>query len=75
SFFFVKIPDTVIYIWIAVWLIGYLTLFWLRNADLTVPLIRSPFFIFWIMLFAVSIASLVMYQNRVVEGKQRKRIA
>ncbi len=73
--FFVKIPDTVIYIWIAVWLIGYLTLFWLRNADLTVPLIRSPFFIFWIMLFAVSIASLVMYQNRVVEGKQRKRIA
>lgn len=73
--FFVKTSDTLIYICISVWLIGYLILFWVRHTDLNVPLIKSPFFIFWVMLFAVSIAALVMYQNRLVEGKQRKRIA
>lgn len=72
---FVKTSDALIYICISGWLMVYLALLWIRHADLSVPLIRSSFFIFWVMLFAISIAALVMYQNRLVESKQRKRIA
>ncbi|GAC1533345.1 MAG: HAMP domain-containing sensor histidine kinase [Sediminibacterium sp.] len=57
------------------WLLGYVALLNLRKSDMSVPLLRSSFFIFWVMLFAISIAAMVMYQNRVVEFAQRKRIA
>lgn len=72
---FVNASEAALYLWVTAWLIIFLILLWLREVDLAVPLIRSPFFIFWVMLFAVSIAALVMYQNRLVEAKQRKRIA
>lgn len=57
------------------WLMGYIVLLFYRSTDMQVPIIRSSFFIFWVMIFAFSIAALVIYQNRVVEFEQRKRIA
>lgn len=59
--------------------IGWLVLFMLvlkaRAIDIKLPIIGSSFFIFWVMLFAASIASLVVFQNKIVEVEQRKRIA
>ncbi len=57
------------------WLILYLVILHLRKSDLHIPLLRSPFFIFWVMFFTFSIAAVVMYENRVTEFEQRKRIA
>lgn len=72
---FVKPSDTVFYLYILVWLLAFLALMQYRKADIEISLVRSPFFIFWVMIFALSIATLVIQQNRVVEFEQRKRIA
>lgn len=60
---------------IVVWLILFMLLLRLRAADISIQIIKSSFFIFWVMLFAMSIAALVIHQNRLVEFEQRKRIA
>jgi signal transduction histidine kinase len=57
------------------WLVAYLLILNARKKDLGLPLLRSPFFIFWVMFFTFSIAAMVMYENRVTEFEQRKRIA
>lgn len=74
-FIFVNPQDTAINMLMLAWLIGYIVLLNLRKSDISIPLVRSSFFIFWVMLFAMSIAAIVMYENRFVEHKQRKRIA
>lgn len=73
--FYFKATDIPMQLCLIVWLIGYLLLLYYRKADIKLPIIRSSFFIFWVMIFALSIASLVIYQNREVEFEQRKRIA
>jgi two-component system, NtrC family, nitrogen regulation sensor histidine kinase NtrY len=60
---------------VLLWLILYLVILHLRKSDLHLPLLRSPFFIFWVMFFTFSIAAVVMYENRITEFEQRKRIA
>lgn len=60
---------------VLLWLILYLVILYLRKSDLHLPLLRSPFFIFWVMFFTFSIAAVVMYENRITEFEQRKRIA
>ncbi|MBL0881978.1 MAG: HAMP domain-containing histidine kinase [Chitinophagaceae bacterium] len=60
---------------ILLWLIIYLVILYVRKSDLDLPLLRSPFFIFWVMFFTFSIAAVVMYENRITEFEQRKRIA
>ncbi len=60
---------------VLIWLILYLAILHLRKSDLHLPLLRSPFFIFWVMFFTFSIAAVVMYENRITEFEQRKRIA
>jgi signal transduction histidine kinase len=67
--------DTRVYMGVLVWLTGYLFLLNLRRGDMELPLLRSGVFIFWVMLFAASIAVMVVYQNSRVEHQQRKRIA
>jgi signal transduction histidine kinase len=74
-FLFVQPLDTIINMCILGWVLGYLILLNVRKSDLSIPLLRSPFFIFWVMLFAMSVAAIVMYENRFVEHDQRKRIA
>jgi signal transduction histidine kinase len=58
-----------------VWLLLYLFLFELRTADLYLPLVRSSFFLLWLVIFAASVSSLIIFQNRIDEIEQRKRIA
>ncbi len=72
---FYKAVDIPMQLCLIAWLIGYLLLLYYRKADMKLPIIRSSFFIFWVMIFAFSIASFVIYQNREVEFEQRKRIA
>ncbi len=74
-FLLVKPQDTLINMSMLVWILAYLVLLNFRASDLGIPLLRSPFFIFWVMLFAMSIAAIVMYENRIVEHDQRKLIA
>lgn len=57
------------------WLLLFMLLLRRRASDLKIQIIKSSFFIFWVMLFAMSIAALVIHQNRLVEFEQRKRIA
>ena len=57
------------------WLLLYIWLMNKRRHDLYVSLLKSSFFIFWAMFFAMSVASLVMYQNKVVEIDIRKKKA
>ena len=67
--------DIPVYLIVLVWLSGYLLLLHIRKKDLTITLIRSSFFIFWVLIFALSIAAIVIYENRKVEFEQRKSIA
>lgn len=60
---------------ILLWLILYLVVLHVRKSDLHLPLLRSSFFIFWVVFFTFSIAAVVMYENRGTEFEQRKRIA
>lgn len=71
----VKKGEESYYVVVLLWLLGYLVVLHFRKKDLEVSLFQSSFFIFWVMFFAMSIAILVMYQNKVVESEQRKRIA
>lgn len=63
------------YLLFIVWIILYYLILSIRRSDIRIQIIKSPFFIFWVMFFALSIASLVIYQKRIVEFEQRKRIA
>ncbi len=72
---FINNVNITLYLCVLAWLVLYLIILQFRKTDIEISLIKSPFFIFWVMLFALSIAALVIYQNRVVEFEQRKRIA
>jgi two-component system, NtrC family, nitrogen regulation sensor histidine kinase NtrY len=74
-FIFVKPQDTLINMLILLWLLGYLLLIHIRKSDLKVSLIRSDFFIFWVMIFALSVAAIVLFENKQVERTQRQRMA
>jgi len=67
--------DVPMYLCVLAWLLAYLCLLNFRKADFGITLSRSSFFIFWVMIFAMSIAAMVIYENRIVEFGQRKRIA
>lgn len=60
---------------VILWLILFLLVIKIRAKDFRIPIFKSSFFIFWMMIFAMSIAALVIYQHRLVEFEQRKRIA
>lgn len=74
-FLFVKPQDTIVNMIMLIWLLGYILLLNWRKTDIHTSLIRSTFFIFWVMLFAMSVSAIVMYENRLVEHEQRKRMA
>lgn len=67
--------DIPAYLSVMGWLAAYLCLLNFRKKDMDIAILRSSFFIFWVMLFAMSIAAMVIHQNRIVEFEQRKRIA
>ncbi len=72
---FVKANDTVLNMVILAWILLYIFILNVRKKDIQVPLTQSAFFIFWVLYFAMSIATIVMYENTIVEQAQRKKIA
>jgi hypothetical protein len=54
------------------WLIVYSIILYYRKQDIYISLIKSSFFIFWMVFFAISIAFLVVQQNNFIEYQQRK---
>lgn len=60
---------------ITIWMIGYAGLFYAFRQDLYTTLPKSPNFILRVLIFAASVAGIVMYQNRQVEFAQRKQNA
>lgn len=72
---FSSASDTRVYMGVLMWLLAYLVLLNVRKKDMNIPLLKSSFFIFWVMIFAMSIAAMVIFQNGIVEFEQRKRIA
>ncbi len=67
--------NTVSNLLVVAWLIVYVWLLNKRKQDIYLPILRSSFFIFWVMLLAVSVTLLVSYQNKAVEWEQRKKMA
>ncbi len=57
------------------WLLLYQLLMEKRNEDLFKPLMKSSFFLVWIMFFAASISTLIIFQNKIVEQQVRQRRA
>lgn len=60
---------------VLIWLLFYLLIYERRTEDLYLPLLRSSFFLGWLIIFAASVSALIIYQNRIDEIEQRKRIA
>lgn len=60
---------------VLVWLLAYMLIMEFRKDDIYVPILKSSFFLMWLMFFAASISALIIFQNRRVEMEQRKRMA
>lgn len=60
---------------ITAWVMGYILLVNLRRTEFLNGLSASPFYIIWVMVFALSVASLVMVRFRQVEWLQREKMA
>ena len=57
------------------WLLIYMAIMEFRQKDIFIPMLRSTFFIAWIMFFAVSISALIIFQNGIVNEQKRSREA
>jgi HAMP domain-containing protein len=60
---------------VLIWLLIYMGIMEFRKEDIFVPILRSSFFLIWIIFFAASISALIIYQNRYEEFERRKRLA
>ncbi len=74
-FLFVPSEQHPVYLWVLFWLLLYVLLLNINRKDIDSSLLTSSFFIFWVMFFAMSIAAIVIFENRQVEFAQRKSIA
>ena len=68
-------PATTSNIIVLIWLVAYLAVMEYRKDDIFIPVLRSSFFIIWIIIFAASISALIIYQYDEVELLQRKEKA
>jgi signal transduction histidine kinase len=60
---------------VLLWLLLYVFIMEYRKEDIFIPILRSSFFLIWIIFFAVSTSALIIYQNRYVEYAQRMQAA
>jgi len=60
---------------ILLWLLLFLFIQAKRSADWSLPILRSAFFIFWLMFFAASVTALLVYQNEQTERIKRRSTA
>ena len=68
-------PQTISNLIIIIWLLLYIVIINFRKGDIQLPLLKSSFFIFWVMFFALSASLLILYENKLIELEQRKRVA
>jgi len=68
-------PSTLLNFYVLAWLVIYIVIINLRKQDLSLTILQSSFFIFWIIFFAITISILVLHENKSVELVERKRIA
>ena len=64
-------PATTSNVLVLVWLIIYMIIMEFRRSDIHTPILRSSFFIIWIIFFAASISALVIYQNNKLNEQKR----
>jgi len=62
-------------LFVLAWLLAYVTIINYRKEDISSSVLKSSFFIFWVLLFASSVAALILYQNKTIELEQRKKYA
>ncbi len=67
--------NTILNLLIIVWLCLFIVVVNWRKQDVDLPILKSSFFIFWMMILAVSCTIIVSVQNKVVEWKQREKMA
>lgn len=60
---------------VLLWLLVYMLLMEYRKEDIYVPILRSSFFLIWLIFFAASISALIIYQNHYKELEQEKQVA
>ncbi len=68
-------PSSLSNVIVLLWLLAYIFILEFRKEDIFIPILRSSFFLIWLIFFAVSISALIIYQNRYVEFTQRKQAA
>ncbi|MFY7900009.1 MAG: sensor histidine kinase [Chitinophagaceae bacterium] len=64
-----------VHLLVMLWCVLYVIIANYRKQDFDLSILKSTFFIFWIIFFALSFTSLVTYENASVEWAQRKKIA
>ena len=60
---------------VLVWLLLYMYIMEHRKEDILVPMLRSSFFLIWLIFFAASITAIIIYQNNRVKVEQSKKDA
>ncbi|MCW3109403.1 MAG: nitrogen regulation protein NtrY [Segetibacter sp.] len=60
---------------VLLWLLVYMAIMEFRKEDIYVPILRSSFFLIWLIFFAGSISALIIYQNHYKELEQEKQVA
>ncbi len=60
---------------ILLWVSVYLIIINRRKQDLSISIQKSSFFLFWIMIFALSITLLISWQNQALSLAQQKKLA
>jgi len=58
-----------------IWLLFYMFILERRKDDMYVPILRSSFFLIWLIFFAASISALIISQNHYKELEENKLIA
>lgn len=67
--------STISNLYVLGWLLVFVSILHFRKNDLTLPIIKSSLFIFWMVFLSISVAFLVMQQNNYIEFEQRKKWA
>ena len=60
---------------VLLWSLFYIALINWRKEDIQLPILKSKFFIFWVIIFALSITLLISNENQIVDVAQRRKIA
>lgn len=72
---FIDKPATTSNVVVLVWLLLYLLIIDFRKDDILIPIIRSSFFIIWLIFFAASISALIIYQNDIKSLEKGRKTA